>query len=261
MRALLSCLLATATLTAGSLSYDPNPDPEPSGGTPTLPRAYVETDADQVEIYVRISVTAATRSAADNRMREISAKLTSRFEDREGFELSRREHNFARPKGERGLKSAFLGKSDSESESFTATSTWALRNAVNEDATSAVESLRAETHDLLKPDATKEGLETLRMSEATFRVSNPEDYRVGILHRIREDAADAARHLPEGENRLELPTLEQRVQVTHLTSTRLALWLPYTLKHKSQVTPDEGRCGCEEPEPSGGSCEGHDHSK
>lgn len=259
MRALLPCLLATATLTAGSLSYDP--DPEPSAGTPTLPRAYVETDADQVEIHVRISVTAPTRSAADTRMREISAKLTTRFEDREGFELSRREHSFARPKGERGLKSTFLGKSDSDSESFTATSTWALRSAINDDATSAVESLRAETNDLLKPDAAKEGLETLRMSEATFRLSNPEDYRVGILHRIREDAADAARHLPDGENRLELPSLEQRVQVTHLTSTHLALWLPYTLKHKSQVTPDEGHCGCEEPEPAAGPCEEHDHSK
>jgi hypothetical protein len=259
MRALLPCLLATATLAAGGLSYDP--DPEPSGATATLPRAYVETDADQVEIYVRISVTAPTRSAADTRMREISAKLTTRFEDREGLELSRREHSFARPKGERGLKSTFLGKSDSDSESFTATSTWALRSAINDDATSAVESLRAETNDLLKPDAAKEGLETLRMSEATFRLSNPEDYRVGILHRIREDAADAARHLPEGENRLELPSLEQRVQVTHLSSTHLALWLPYTLRHKSQVTPDEGQCGCEEPEPADGPSEEHDHSK
>lgn len=248
MRALLPCLLASVALAGGSLSYDS--DAEPSGSTPNLPRAYVEADADQVEVYVRISVTAPTRSAADTRMREISAKLTTRFEDREGFELSRREYNFARPKGERGLKSTFLGKSDSDSETFTATSTWALRCSVNEDATSAAESLRAETNDLLKADAVKDGTEVMRISEPGFRLSNPEDYRNAILHRIREDAADAAHHLPEGENRLELSALEQRVQVTHLTSTHLALWLPYTLKHKSQVTADEGHCGCEDPEPS-----------
>ena len=195
-------------------------------------------------------------------MRVISAKISTRFEDVDGLELARLEPGFAHPKDGRGLVSGrFLGKSDKEPESFAATSVWAFRSAVGEDAASALEKLRALTADLVDPKA--EETESIRVGEPAFRLSNPEDYRDAILHSIREDAADAARHLPEGENVLELPALEQRVQVTPIAAGRLVVWLPYTLKHKSKPTKDSGKCGCEQGENQEEHAmeDGHDHSK
>lgn len=244
MRCLLPCLLA-ALAAAGGRSYES--DDASVRGNPAL-RASLEADADQIEMPVRITVTAPTRAEADARMRLISAKLSSRFEDQDGLELVRTEQTFARPRS--AGSGSFLSKADKEPDSFTAVSTWALRASFEEDATTAIDELRKQTVDLVDSKAVKDDTESIRVGEATFRLSNPEDYRDALLHRIREDAARAARHLPEGENRLELPSLEERVRFAPLTSSHFVLWLPYTLKHKSQVTADDGPCGCEEGEPS-----------
>lgn len=258
MRHLLPCLL-TALAFAGGSSYERAAEDalanRPGG------RASLEADADQLQILVRVSSTAATRTEADARLRTLSAKLNTRFEDQEGLELERLEHSFARPRTASG---GFLSKSaDKESGPYTASVTWALRAAIGDDAAGAAERLRKQADGLVDPKAVKEEAESIQVGETTYRLSNPEDYRDALLHRIREDAAQAARHLPEGENRLELPSLDERVRLAPLTSTRFVLWLPYTLKHKSQVTADDGHCDCdpgeptEEPEMD----DGHDHSK
>lgn len=257
MRCLAPCLLAALALAGGERSYEPGPDLVRGNSTP---RASVEIDADQIEIHVRVSVTAPTRAAAETRMRAISAKVSARFEEAEGLELARVEPGFAHPKDGRGIVSgSFLGKSDKEPEAYTATSVWAFRTSVGDDAATSLDKLRAQTVDLVDPKADE--TESIRVGEPAFRLSNPEDYRDAVLHRIREDAADAARHLPEGENVLEIPGLEQRVQVTPIAAGRVALWLPYSLRHKSKPTRDSGKCGCEHTEPTAGPCEEHDHSK
>lgn len=243
MRCLAPCLLAAIAL-AGGRSYESS---DSAARDNPAPRACVEADADQVEVIVRIHVTAPTRAEADARLRTLSAKLSTRCEDQEGLELQRLEHTLAQPKSGSG---SFLSKSDKEADSFTAASAWALRAAIGDDVTDAAERLRKLTTDLVDPKAVKEDTEWIRVGETTFRLSNPEDYRDAILHRIREDAADAARHLPEGENRLELPSLEERVRHAPLTSTHFVLWLPYSLKHKSQVTEEDGHCDCDPGEPT-----------
>lgn len=257
MRCLLPCLVA-ALAAAGGSSYDRG---EPSVGAPDRPiqRATLEADADQLQLHVRITVTAATRAEADSRLRTLSAKINTRFEDQEGVELERLEHTFARPKG--GLASSFLGKSDKDDDSFTATATWAFRAAIGDNPSDAAERLRGLAADLVDPKAVKAETESIRVGEIGYRLSNPEDYRDPLLHRIREDAAAAARHLPKGENQLELPSLEERVRLAPLTSSRFVLWLPYTLKHKSKVTAADGHCDCEPGEPTvePEMDDGHDH--
>lgn len=255
MRCLAPCLLAALALAGGS--YDSGPDL--ARGNPA-PRASIEADADQVEIPVRITVTAPTRAAAEARMRVISARISTRFEDQDGLELARTEPGFAHPRDARG---GFLSKSDKEPASFVVTSAWSFRAAVNEDMASALDRLREQTADLVDPKAVEAETESLRVGEPAYRLSNPEDYRDALLHRIREDAAEAAKHLPIGENLLEIPTLEQRVLVAPIAAGRVVLWLPYSLRHKSKPTKDSGKCGCEDaadPEEHAMD-DGHDHSK
>lgn len=249
MRSLLPCLLA-ALASAGGSYHESGIDQVRDN---PAPRASLEVDADQLEILVRIEVTAPTRAAADSRMRVLSAKISGRFEDRDGTELARLEHTFASPKssGRSGKGSLLgLGKGDKEPEAYVASSLWAFRASVGDDVTTSADDLRTLTKDLLDPAAANEETESIHVNETTFRLSNAEDYRDALLHRIREDAAAAARHLPEGENRLELPTLEQRVRVAPLTDTHFVIWLPYSLKHKSQVTADDGHCDCDPGEPT-----------
>lgn len=255
MRAILPCLLATLAVAGGS-SYARSGE-SPEANRPAA-RATLEADADQLQLLVRISVTAGKRDEADARLRTLSAKINTRFTDQEGLELERLEHAFARPKsGSLG----FLSDSDKEPDAYVATATWALRAAVGDNPTEAAARLRGLAADLVDPKAVKAETESIRVGETTYRLSNPEDYRDALLHRIREDAAAAARHLPEGENRLELPSLEERVRFAPLTSSRFVLWLPYTLKHKSQVTADDGHCDCEPGEPTvePEMDDGHDH--
>jgi len=239
MRSLLPCLLAALAL-AGGRSYEGDDTSNRGTGTP---RACLEVEADQVEILVRLAVTAPTRAEADTRLRALAAKVNGRFENQEGLSLQRLEHDLARAKASSG---SFLSKSDQEADGFVTASTWAFRADIGEDAAAAADRLRKLTADLVDPRAVKEETESLRVGEAAFRLSNPDDYRDDLLHRIREDAAAAASHLPAGENTLELPALEQRVEVVALGGNRIRLWLPYTLKHKSKVTGKDGRCGCED---------------
>lgn len=247
MRFLVPCLFATVAF-AQSSPFSENPEgrynrPMADSQRPQIPRANVVVDADQVQIVVRIEVKGATRAKVEAGLRDLSAKLSTRFEDKDGFELERLEYNFAHPLKDRS--SSFLGTKDKDSDMFIATGAWALRSSVGEDAMTAVDSLRSMTVGLIEPAGTKDELTNVIVSEANWRLSNPQDYRNELLHQIRRDAAEAAKHLPMGENRLEIIGLDRAVQVWPQGSSKIILFIPYSFNHKSQVTEDDTACGCE----------------
>ncbi len=248
MRFLVPCLLATVAF-AQSSPFSENPEgrynrPLSDSQRPQIPRANVVVDADQVQIIVHIDVKASSRSKAEAGLRDLSAKLSTRFEDKDGFELERLEYNFAHPLN-KDRSSSFLGTKDKDSDVFIATGAWALRSSVGEDAMAAVDSLRSMTVGLIEPAGTKDELTNVIVSEANWRLSNPQDYRNELLHQIRRDAAEATKHLPMGENRLEIIGLDRAVQVWPQGSGKFTLFIPYSFTHKSQVTEDDVNCGCD----------------
>ena len=248
MRFLIPCLFTAACLAQSSPfseSYDSQPRrPSVDEAYRQIPRANIIVDADQIQIIVRIEVKAVGRSRAEAGLRDLSAKLSARFEDKEGFELERLEYNFAHPYG-KDRASSFLGTKDKESEMSIASGVWALRTITGDDAMVATDSLRALTIGLVSADENKEGLINIIVSEANWRLSNPQDYRNELLHAIRRDAAEATKHLPMGENRLEIVGLDRAVQILPHGSGRFCLFIPYSFIHKSKVTEDDVECGCQ----------------
>ncbi len=268
MRLLLPCLLATVAL-AQSSPFSENSEggryilPMVESQRPQIPRANLVVDADQAQIVVRIEVKGATRAKAEAGLRNLSAKLSARFEDKDGLEIERLEYNFARPFGNYS-SSSFLSKKDKDPDTFIAGGAWAVRTSIGDDAMTSVDSLRSETTSFVETDVNKDELVTIHVSEANWRLSNPQDYRNELLHNIRRDAAEAAKHLPMGENRLEIIGLDRAVQVWPQGSGKITLFIPYSFNHKSQVTDDDGACGCEsegegeEQHAEGCGCEGEE---
>jgi hypothetical protein len=264
MRLLVPCLFATVAF-AQSSPFSDYTESRPNRGMsdnqrPQVPRANVVVDADQVQVIVRIEVKASNRSKAEAGLRDFSAKLSARCEDKEELELERIEYTFASAYG-KDRSSSFLGTKDKDSEVYSATGAWAVRSSVGDDAVASVDTLRSTTADLVESADNKEGLISITVSEANWRLSNPQDYRNELLHSIRRDAAEATKHLPMGENKLEIIGLDRPVQVWPQGSGKFTLFIPYSFNHKSQVTEDDTACGCEggdEEHDEGCGCEGED---
>ena len=232
----LSCLSASLTLSAQSGS--PN-QPYGSHATPPV-RVKMEVEADTISLPLTITIKGKNRTTIDLRLEEIQKTLEKRFENQDGWEFHEVSREFAHPdyrnskvsSGRNVSNSVLLGDSDDDKAetNFVATATWSLRTNSDKGA-KGLEILRAKGTELVKPKSEDEK-ESLGQPEYTF--NNPEDYRNDLLDQIKGDFEEIKKHLPEGQYTLELPTLNQAIEVTHRSGKVYWVWLPYRIVY---ITP------------------------
>ena len=197
----------------------------------------MQVDADHLALPVTVTIKGKDRAVVDARIEAIRTELEKRFKDQPGWGLREISVEFAHSEAKSYASRASTGSKlfgdddiDKGDVTYVANARWEL-HAAAEKGLKGVETLRTKAADLVK---TKSDDEKQIIGNPEYILTNPHDYRNGLLDQIKNDFEEAKKHLPEGQWTLEIASLAQSVDTVALGGKRFEVSLAYRMAF---VTP------------------------